>query len=197
MDGRVVLGHLHLAVIDPSAAGEQPMVTIDGRLALVYDGEIYNHPEVRADLERLARKFRSASDTDTEVLLPAGQEWGLAALHRFVGMYAFAVLDAVERSVAMVRDPFGRYWRLTGDRPQRRQWAALLAPAAVVVLVGRAVAERPRRSRASRCSDLSASMPLRPTQPGCWSDVWAASATAAVTLGCWVGAVAELVIRPR
>lgn len=100
-----VLGHLRLSVVDLSTGGAQPMSTEDGRWHLTFNGEIYNYVELRAELEGLGYRFRSHSDT--EVLLKAWEAWGSSCLPRLVGMYAFAILDTVERVVTLVRDPFG------------------------------------------------------------------------------------------
>ena len=88
IDGPVGLGHRRLAIIDLSPAGHQPMVTRDGRYVLTYNGEIYNFQELRTELESLRYQFRSR--TDSEVLLYAIAEWGMKALERFNGMFAFA-----------------------------------------------------------------------------------------------------------
>jgi asparagine synthase (glutamine-hydrolysing) len=99
------LGHRRLSIIDLSTAGRQPMVTPDGRLVVTYNGEIYNFPELRAELERLGHRFRSR--TDTEVLLYAWAEWGAAALSRLNGMFAFAIWDKKLRRLTLVRDRYG------------------------------------------------------------------------------------------
>jgi asparagine synthase (glutamine-hydrolysing) len=101
----VALGSRRLAIIDPTAAGHQPMITPDGRLALVYNGEIYNHVELRAELERAGYAFRTHSDT--EVLLAAWLHWGPSALDKLVGMFAFAVHDRDAGRLFLVRDWFG------------------------------------------------------------------------------------------
>src|SRR5918912_1450979 len=85
----VALGHRRLAIIDLTAAGHGPMASADGRLWITYNGEIFNYVELRAELARLGHRFRTASDT--EVLLAAYAEWGADALHRFNGMWAFAI----------------------------------------------------------------------------------------------------------
>ncbi len=99
------LVHTRLSIIDTSAAGWQPMASADGRYFIVFNGEIYNYLELRQELERLGHTFRSRSDT--EVLLAAFIQWGKDALHRLVGMFAFAVLDTAERRLFLTRDFFG------------------------------------------------------------------------------------------
>lgn len=102
---RVGFLHRRLSIIDLSPAGWQPMSSADGRFHLVFNGEIYNYRELRSELEALGHRFRSASDS--EVLLAAYQQWETQALTRFVGMFAFAVLDTTRRSVVLARDFFG------------------------------------------------------------------------------------------
>jgi asparagine synthase (glutamine-hydrolysing) len=105
VDGPVALGHRRLSIIDLSAAGHQPMATADGKYVLVYNGELYNYRELRAELEALGWRFRSA--TDTEVLLYALVQWGKAALPRFNGMFALAFLSRDERRLLLARDRYG------------------------------------------------------------------------------------------
>lgn len=102
---RACLGHRRLSIIDPSPAGHQPMLSADGRLALTFNGEIYNYRELRSELEAKGRRFRT--DTDTEVLLAAFEEWGVDCLERLNGMFAFAVWDSGTRTVTMARDRLG------------------------------------------------------------------------------------------
>jgi len=97
--------HQRLAIIDLTEGGWQPMCTADGRYALVFNGEIYNYIELRAELEKCGHTF--SSESDSEVLLEAFAEWGAAAASRLVGMFAFAILDTFARTVTLVRDPFG------------------------------------------------------------------------------------------
>lgn len=102
----VALGVRRLAVIDLSPAGHQPMVSSDGRFVLAYNGEIYNHLELRSELEKCGHRFRGSSDT--EVLLSAVQAWGLErALKRCEGMFAFAMWDRRDRALHLARDRFG------------------------------------------------------------------------------------------
>lgn len=102
---RVVLAHRRLAILDLSAAGAQPMVSSDGRDVLVYNGELYNHPQLRDELEAEGAVFHSSSDT--EVLLAALRAWGTGALRRFHGMFAFAWWHAPERRLVLARDHAG------------------------------------------------------------------------------------------
>ena len=97
--------HQRLAIIDLTEGGWQPMCTADGRYALVFNGEVYNYLELRAELEKCGHTF--VSESDSEVLLEAFAEWGAAAASRLVGMFAFAILDTLARTVTLVRDPFG------------------------------------------------------------------------------------------
>lgn len=111
------LGHRRLSIIDLSPLGHQPMVSGSGRLVLVFNGEIYNFPELRCELEALGRTFRGHSDT--EVLLEGIECWGLApALKRCVGMFAFAVWDRQRRTLSLARDRLGEkplYYGWAGD----------------------------------------------------------------------------------
>lgn len=104
-EGRCVLGHRRLSIIDTSNAGLQPMKSGDGRYVITFNGELYNFAEVRASLEADGVLIRGR--TDTEVLLEAFVHWGLDALNRFDGMFAFAVFDTVNGELFLARDPFG------------------------------------------------------------------------------------------
>ena len=105
VEGNVGLGHRRLAIIDPSPAGRQPMISRDGQVVLSYNGEIYNFRELRVELEALGHAFHS--HTDTEVLLNAWVEWGEACVGRLNGMFAFAVWDKRENALFLVRDRYG------------------------------------------------------------------------------------------
>jgi asparagine synthase (glutamine-hydrolysing) len=112
----VAFGFRRLAIIDTSPAGHQPMASTDGSLWIVFNGEIYNHVELRAELSAKGHQFRS--HCDTEVILAAYAEWGTACLERFNGMWAFALLDLRERLLFAARDRFGIkpfYYRLSPD----------------------------------------------------------------------------------
>lgn len=97
-DGRVALGHRRLAVIDLSPAGHQPMLSEDGRYAIVFNGEIYNFRELRAELQQQGFQFHS--DSDTEVMLAAYRAWGESCINRFNGMFAFVIYDRGDESAA-------------------------------------------------------------------------------------------------
>jgi len=108
----VALGHTRLAIIDLSPQGAQPMVSGCGRFVLSYNGEIYNAPELRRELEKLGRSFRGHSDT--EVIVEGCAQWGVEpTVRRLIGMFAFAVWDRESRTVSLVRDRLGikpLYW---------------------------------------------------------------------------------------
>ena len=104
-DDRTALGHRRLAILDLSQAGAQPMHLPGRDLHLVYNGEIYNHPELRADLEARGHVYRS--DCDSETLLRAYAEWGEDALARLNGIFAFAIWDGARNRLFAARDPLG------------------------------------------------------------------------------------------
>jgi asparagine synthase (glutamine-hydrolysing) len=104
-DGPIGLGHRRLAIIDLSPAGHQPMITLDGRFAITYNGEVYNFQELRLELESIGHQFRSR--TDSEVVLNAFAEWGVQALSKFNGMFAFAIWDRKEKCLYLARDRYG------------------------------------------------------------------------------------------
>jgi asparagine synthase (glutamine-hydrolysing) len=95
-------GHRRLAILDLSPAGLQPMASADGRYVAVYNGEIYNHLELR---DELAGAWRGTSDTET--LLAAYARWGPRCLERFHGMFALAIWDRAERALFLARDRMG------------------------------------------------------------------------------------------
>ena len=112
----IAMGHRRLSIVDLSPAGRQPMVSADGRMVLVYNGEIYNFGELRRELEQAGRGFRGESDT--EVLLEGIAHWGLArTVPRLIGMFSLAVWDRRARSLTLVRDRLGikpLYWARFG-----------------------------------------------------------------------------------
>lgn len=105
VEGRIVLAQVRLSIIDVSDAGTQPFTSENGRYVLSYNGEIYNYIELRETLEQAGWHFRT--ETDTEVLLTAWMHWGEDCLDRFVGMFAFILLDRQAGRIFAVRDAFG------------------------------------------------------------------------------------------
>ena len=104
-EGHLRLGFRRLAILDLSPAGAQPMVSHDGRSVIVFNGELYNFPELREELEGHGLRFRSTSDT--EVVLEALNLWGVEALDRFNGMFAIAWYRPAERELLLARDHAG------------------------------------------------------------------------------------------
>ncbi len=113
----LAMGHRRLAILDLSPTGHQPMVSADGRYVIAYNGEVYNFPELRAELEAGGVAFRGSCDT--EVVVEAIAAWGLeAALGRMIGMFVLALWDKAERILCLARDRLGikpLYWGRCGD----------------------------------------------------------------------------------
>lgn len=101
----VALGHTRLSILDLSDLGHQPMVSEDGDLVLAFNGEIYNFREIRAELTAQGHRFKSSGDT--EVVLAALACWGIAAVERFIGMFAIALWCESERRLWLLRDRMG------------------------------------------------------------------------------------------
>ncbi len=106
-DGRVGLGHRRLSIIDLTTAANQPMTNEDGSLWVVFNGEIYNHAEIRAELVATGRHTWKTDHSDTEVILHAFELWGIDAIQRFRGMFAFALWNESARELWLVRDRIG------------------------------------------------------------------------------------------
>jgi len=104
-DGKAILGHRRLAIIDTGPSGAQPMTDVSGRWTVTLNGEIYNYRALRRELEMQGRQF--ATNSDTEVLINAVAQWGEGALTRLRGMFAFALWDQQERELWLARDPYG------------------------------------------------------------------------------------------
>lgn len=102
----LAFGHRRLSIIDRSKKGRQPMISSNNRYVICYNGEVYNFPDLRLELEDCGNKF--ISWTDTEVVLTAIVQWGLKpAIRRFNGMFAFAIWDRAERKLHLIRDRLG------------------------------------------------------------------------------------------
>lgn len=137
-----VLGFARLSIIDLSDRAMQPMVSADERHVLVFNGEIYNYRELRAEL---AAGHRFRTESDSEVLLAAYRKWGERCLDRLNGMFAFCVYDTQTREAFLARDPFGQkplYLARRGD--------ALLFGSEVKALLAGGVAARPDRTTWAR-----------------------------------------------
>lgn len=134
----VGLAHRRLAIVDLSPAGHQPMCDAAGECWIVYNGEIYNWPELREDLEALGERF--ASRSDTEVLLAAYRRWGWRCLERLNGMFAFAIWDGRSHELFCARDRLGVkpfYYQCDG-----RSLAFASEPRALVLTQPRRIAPR-------------------------------------------------------
>ena len=112
VDGNIGFGHRRLAILDLSDAAHQPMKSRDGKVVLIYNGEIYNFRELRRELEEEGYNFRSSGDT--EVVLNAYHAWGTDCITRFNGMFALVVWDGRRETLFMARDRYGikplYYW---------------------------------------------------------------------------------------
>ncbi|MCE9590363.1 MAG: asparagine synthase (glutamine-hydrolyzing) [Planctomycetes bacterium] len=107
-DGRCILGHRRLSIIDLSPAGHQPMGNEDGSVQIVFNGEVYNHAEVRPELESRGHKYKSHSDTET--IIHGYEQWGLKTFEKFNGMWGVAIYDNRDRDkpqLHLVRDRIG------------------------------------------------------------------------------------------
>jgi asparagine synthase (glutamine-hydrolysing) len=112
-DAYAALAHRRLSIVDLSS-GQQPLSNEDGSVWVVFNGEIYNHGEIRQELESRGHVYRTKSDTET--IVHAYEQWGEGCVHRFRGMFAFAIWDAPKRRLLLVRDRLGikpLYWART------------------------------------------------------------------------------------
>ncbi len=105
IDANIGLGHKRLSIIDLSSLGHQPMYSDDNQIVIVLNGEIYNFKEIRATLEDEGYSFKSNSDT--EVIIKAYQQYGITCLEKFIGMFAFVLYDAAKQDIFLVRDRAG------------------------------------------------------------------------------------------
>ena len=119
----IALGHGRLSIVDLSPAGHQPMMSASGDLVMVFNGEIYNHLNIRAELQAAGVAHAWRGHSDTETLLIAFEHWGLeATLAKTVGMFAIALWDIPKRTLQLVRDRFGEkplYYGWTGSVADR------------------------------------------------------------------------------
>ena len=105
-DANIVFGHMRLSIIDLSEESNQPMLSNDKDIVVVFNGEIYNHEEIK---DKLKSEFVFKTDhSDTEVIINAYKKWGIKALDEFVGMFAIALYDRLKEKVFLVRDRFGK-----------------------------------------------------------------------------------------
>lgn len=105
VDKNVGMGFVRLSILDLTYAGHQPMYSDDKRFSIIFNGEVYNYLELREELIQKGYSFKS--DTDTEVVLKSYIEWGCESLNKFIGMWAFAIYDKIDRTVFLSRDRFG------------------------------------------------------------------------------------------
>src|SRR5437868_13382067 len=115
VETQAVLAHRRLSIVDVST-GQQPLSNEDGSVWVTFNGEIYNHAEIRSELQARGHVYRTKSDTET--IVHAYEEWGDEAVHRFRGMFAFAIWDTPRRRLLLVRDRLGikpLYWSRVGD----------------------------------------------------------------------------------
>lgn len=113
----LALGHRRLALIDLSPSGHQPMEGADGNLQIIFNGEIYNYLELKKELSALGHRFKTQSDT--EVILKAWQQWGAGCFNRFNGMFALALWDRKQQQIILARDHAGIkpiYFNIAGNR---------------------------------------------------------------------------------
>jgi len=104
---RVGLGHRRLAIIDLSSMATQPMCNQDKTLWIVFNGEIYNHAEIRTELNQLGFRKWKTQHSDTEVILHAFEQWGIDCLHKFRGMFGMGLWDEKKRELWLIRDRIG------------------------------------------------------------------------------------------
>jgi asparagine synthase (glutamine-hydrolysing) len=167
----VALGHRRLSIVDLTSAGHQPMASPDGRWVLVYNGEVYNHAELR---DRLCRGWQFRSRTDSETVLAALATHGPRALDDMVGMWSFALWDASERRLLVSRDRYGQkplYWRRAVDGSLRfaSEVRPLLEPDERPDAYSPAVAEFLATGNYGHLGDRTFFRDVRSLPPGHWA----------------------------
>jgi len=136
----VFLSHRRLSIIDP-ASGHQPMWNEDRQVGVIFNGEIYNHAELRSELERCGHRFAS-DHSDTEVLVHGWEEWFEGLPARINGMFAFAIIDRVQRRLFLARDRFGEKPLYYAARPGFFAFASELTALAEHPAISRSIAPR-------------------------------------------------------
>lgn len=117
----IIFGHQRLSIIDLSDAGNQPMMSNSGRFILTYNGEIYNHLEIRSELQKIDSKIKWKGNSDTETLIEAIEIWGIEkTLQKIIGMFSFGIWDKKNRDLTLARDRVGEKplyygWQGNGD----------------------------------------------------------------------------------
>lgn len=180
--GPVVLGHARLSIVDLTSAGHQPMLSRDGRLAIVFNGEIYNFRGLRRQLTSLGERFES--ETDTEVILAAYRRWGRECLSHFNGMWGLAIWDAERRVLFCARDRLGVkpfYYHVTAEGTFL--FASEIKAIVAVVRVGPDHAHIARFLRTSLMDDVERTCfsGVRQLMAGCWLEVAVRADTVAVS----------------
>ncbi|MGE3522679.1 MAG: asparagine synthase (glutamine-hydrolyzing) [Candidatus Dadabacteria bacterium] len=112
----VGLGHRRLSILDLSPLGHQPMANDDESIWITYNGEVYNFSEIRSEL--VVKGYAFKSNSDTEVIIKAYEEWGIECVHKFIGMFAFGIWDRKKKKLLLLRDRAGvkplYYYRKNG-----------------------------------------------------------------------------------
>ncbi len=167
-DGPMQMGHRRLSIIDLSDRAAQPMRDKHNGNTIVFNGSIYNYPELRKELQALGHEFNSTGDT--EVILRAYGQWGENFVSRLSGMFAFAIWDAHDRSVLLVRDRMGikpLYYSLTGES---LRWAsntqALLASGGIDTRIDPVAVHHQLTLHASVPAPHTLMMGIRKLEPG-------------------------------
>lgn len=106
-ENRCGLGHRRLSIIDLSESASQPMANEDGSIVIAFNGEIYNHMDIRKELEEMGNHIWRTDHSDTEVIIHAYEEWGMACLEKLRGMFAIAIWDGNRKEFILVRDRIG------------------------------------------------------------------------------------------